>query len=126
MEKAISVEATSEASSLSPFLDEILARLKQIYPEKIILFGSQATDRANAESDFDLIVVTSDEVMPSTYHEKEEIYLRVARLIRDIRQETPVDLIVHTRPMHERFLTLNSLFAQEVQEKGVVLYEKDH
>ncbi len=126
MEKAISVEATSEASSLSPFLDEILARLKQIYPEKIILFGSQATDRANAESDLDLIVVTSDEVMPSTYHEKEEIYLRVARLIRDIRQETPVDLIVHTRPMHERFLTLNSLFAQEVQEKGVVLYEKDH
>ncbi len=26
--------------------------------------------------------------------------------------------------MHERFLTMNSLFAQEVREKGLVLYEK--
>ncbi len=112
--------------SAIPFLDEIVARLESIDPEKIILFGSQAEGRADPWSDLDLIVVTSDDRMPATYREKEEIYLQVSRLIRDIRQKIPIDLIVHTRPMHERFLTMNSLFAQEVRERGLVLYEKDH
>jgi len=68
-------------------------------------------------------VVTRHDHIPATYREKEEIYLEVSRLLRDIKRGISIDLIVHTRPMHDRFLALNSLFAQEIQKEGVVLYE---
>jgi hypothetical protein len=35
-----------------------------------------------------------------------------------------IDLIVHTKPMHEKFIQLGSMFSREVTTKGVVLYEK--
>jgi hypothetical protein len=35
-----------------------------------------------------------------------------------------IDLIVHTKPMHEKFIQLGSMFSREVATKGVVLYEK--
>jgi hypothetical protein len=47
-------------------------------------------------------------------------------LLRDIRRKTPVDLIVHTQPMHRKFIEMNSLFAREVLEEGIVLYEADN
>jgi hypothetical protein len=37
----------------------------------------------------------------------------------------PIDLIVHTKRMHEKFVKLNGSFAKKVLEKGVVLYEQD-
>ena len=107
-------------------LQEIIASLRPIDPLKVILFGSQARGAATRESDLDLLVVLKSDVLPGTYQEKETIYLQVARLLRDIRRETPLDLIVHTRPMHARFIKMDSLFAKQVLQKGVVLYESDH
>ena len=107
-------------------LQEIIASLRPIDPLKVIQFGSQARGAATRESDQDLLVVLKSDVLPGTYQEKETIYLQVARLLRDIRRETPLDLIVHTRPMHARFIEMDSLFAKQVLQKGVVLYESDH
>ena len=107
-------------------LQEIIASLRPIDPLKVILFGSQARGAATRESDLDLLVVLKSDVLPGTYQEKETIYLQVARLLRDIRRETPLDLIVHTRPMHAKFIEMDSLFAKQVLQKGVVLYESDH
>ena len=104
----------------------MIARLRPLDPAKIILFGSFATGSAAETSDLDLLVVTNSDRLPASYREKEAIYLEVARLLRDIKQEVPIDLIVHTRPMHARFIELNSLFAREVLQKGVVLYESHH
>jgi predicted nucleotidyltransferase len=108
---------------MSERISEITARLAPLDPVKVILFGSQAKDTATEESDLDLIVVLKSDVFPRTYREREAIYLEVARLLRDIRRNTSVDLIVHTQPMHDRFIEMNSLFAREVLQKGVVLYE---
>jgi predicted nucleotidyltransferase len=114
---------TLEASSYVPL---ILERLKRINPAKVILFGSHAHGTASAASDLDLLVVTNDDTLPQSYHEKEQIYLEVARLLRDIKGSIPVDLIVHTRPMHTRFIEMNSLFARELLREGIVLYENDN
>jgi hypothetical protein len=37
-----------------------------------------------------------------------------------------MDLVVHTRPMHARFIEMDSLFARELLQKGITLYESDH
>ena len=111
---------------VNPYIPLILERLREINPAKVILFGSHAYGTASDTSDLDLLIVTNDEYLPQSHHEKEQVYLEVARLLRDIRSETAVDLIVHTRPMYDRFLKMNSLFAKEVQQNGVLLYESDH
>ena len=93
-------------------------------PEKIILFGSYAHGEPTDESDLDILVVTGDDIIPSSFKEKSLIYLRISRVISEIKREFPIDLIVHTKLMHKRFIENNSLFARELLTKGKVLYEK--
>jgi len=118
--------AENDKEQLARHLAAIVARLQQIKPARIILFGSQAVGEADASSDVDLIVVLDSETMPATHREKQALYLEVARLLRDLRGEVAMDLIVHTRPMHARFMEAAGTFAREVQQKGIVLYESHH
>ena len=106
------------------YLPLIVERLMETKPEKIILFGSYAYGEPEDNSDLDILVVTGDEIIPSDFSEKSKIYLRISKAISEIKREFPVDLIVHTKPMHEKFIENNSLFARELLEKGKVIYEK--
>ena len=108
------------------YIPLIIDKLAQTNAEKIILFGSYAYGTAGPDSDLDILVVTSDETIPSSFSEKSKIHLRISKAISDIKKEFPVDLIVHTKAMHEKFIKLNSLFAQELLNKGKVLYEKNN
>jgi len=106
--------------------NEIVGTLKndlRLY--KVILFGSVAAGTAEKDSDIDLIVVTDDDYMPENYKENIQNYLKVSTVLRDIKKRIPIDLIVHTRPMYEKFIKLGSIFSKEVTKRGVVLYEKD-
>jgi len=95
-------------------------------PEKIILFGSYASGDVSPDSDIDILVVTRDESIPNSFAEKNKTYISVAKTISGIKKEFPVDLLVHTKAMHTKFLQLNSQFAQEIQNNGKVLYEKSN
>jgi predicted nucleotidyltransferase len=108
------------------YISEIVERLKETNPEKIILFGSYAYGEPSDFSDLDILVVTADEIIPSSFEEKSRIYLKISKTISEIKKEFPVDLIVHTKPMHQRFIDNNSLFARELLIKGKVLYEKNN
>lgn len=101
----------------------IVERLKPFEPEKIILFGSYAYGTPNKESDIDLYVVTNDNFLPKDYEESNKIYMNISRTIRDIKEEFPIDLIVHTKKMYEKFVKLNSSFSREIFNKGIALYE---
>lgn len=94
-------------------------------PEKIILFGSYAWGDPTIDSDIDILVVTGDEIIPASFSEKSEIYLRISKAISEIKKEFPVDLIVHTKPMHQKFIETDSLFARELLTKGKVLYDRN-
>lgn len=107
-------------------LQQIVARLKQSNPNKIILFGSHATGEAGLDSDIDLLVVTEDEFLPCSFAEKSAIYLKVASTITDISKRVPIDLIVHTKSMHEKFVEMGSVFSRAIALNGTVLYEKTH
>jgi len=107
------------------YIPLIVEELKKAEPEKIILFGSYAYGTPNNDSDLDFLVISNDEEMPNSFEEKNNLYLKIARLIDQFKAKIPIDLIVHTRPMHELFTQKNSLFAQEIDKMGKVLYVKN-
>lgn len=108
------------------YIPEIVACLKPLDPAKIILFGSSTHEQAAEIGDIDLIIVTKTDEFPQNYQEKEQLYLTVAQALLPVRQRIPLDLIVHTRAMHARFIQLDSQFARHIREKGIVVYESPH
>jgi predicted nucleotidyltransferase len=111
--------------NLEEIQQQLIDRLLPIEPYKIILFGSYAYGTPGEDSDIDLYVVTNDRFIPGSWREKSEIHLKVARRIQDVMRKYPVDLITHTRAMHDRFVELNGSFAAKVLHEGIVLYERD-
>ena len=106
---------------LPELTEKILAVLTPLEPEKVILFGSYAWGNPSADSDIDLYIVTKDSSMPATYHERSELNLRYARAIAELGASIPVDLIVHTRPMHKKFLEIDSMFSRKILHSGISL-----
>jgi predicted nucleotidyltransferase len=114
------------AKDKKTYLPLIVTKLQNIGIHKIILFGSLASGDVQLDSDIDLIVVTNDDHLPKSYKEKSEVYLKVSRALTDITGKIPIDLIVYTKPMYDKFNELGSLFSKEISQKGIVLYESDN
>ena len=108
----------------NPYIEQLTQSLAELNPYLVLLFGSYAYGQPHEDSDLDILVVTNDEFIPSDFNAMNEIYLNISRKIRPINQQIAIDLIVHTKPMYEKFIEINSYFAQEITTKGVVLYER--
>ena len=105
---------------------QLIERLKKNDPFKIILFGSHAYGEPGPGSDVDLLVVTDDDFLPKNFAEKNAIYLSVSNSITDLEKKIPIDLIVHTKAMHRKFIEMRSMFSRKIIADGKVLYEKNH
>jgi uncharacterized protein len=114
------------AIEIDNILSEIKYRLIPDGVEKLVLFGSYANGTPDEDSDIDLLVVTSDRLMPRNFAEKSDIYLRIAKKIDEIRRQVPIDLIVHTHTMHQKFIEMDSMFSREIRDSGRVVYEKNY
>ena len=108
------------------YIQQIIETLQAVNPYLIMLFGSYAYGTPHQDSDLDVFVVLNDYSMPTTFKEKQELYLRVSPYTRPIAKQIAIDLMVYTIPMFEQFKALNSSFSKEVLNKGVILYETDH
>lgn len=108
------------------YISLIVTKLKNLGIHKIILFGSLTSGDVHLDSDIDIIVVTNDDHLPKSYKEKSEVYLRVSSALTEITSKIPIDLIVYTKPMYNKFNELGSLFSKEISQKGIVLYESDN
>ena len=112
---------------LSPDLrKQIVDCLAPLHPDRVVLFGSYASGTPGPDSDLDLYVVTSDERMPVTWSEKQELTAKTRERLRTLRQTIPMDILVHTRAMFRKFTELDSLFARRILNYGVVLYDAQH
>jgi uncharacterized protein len=100
---------------------ELCKALEPLHPEKVILFGSYAWGQPTEESDIDLYVVTQDDFVPATWRQRREIVRRVSDRILDLRTRYPIDLLVHTKPMHRQFVETQSSFARQVMTEGARL-----
>ena len=100
-------------------LELIIDRLRLLNVYKVILFGSYAWGAPKKDSDIDLLVVTNDDFMPQSYKEKSDLFLKVANCLEDIERKTPIDLIVHSKPMFDRFVELQGMFSRKILGDGV-------
>ncbi len=99
----------------------IIQKLTPLGLNKVILFGSYAYGNPTDDSDIDLYVVTNDDFIPENYKEKQNIVRRVSNSILELRENFCIDLIVHTKKMNQEFSKINSLLADDINNRGISL-----
>ncbi len=108
---------TFARNPLKPLIEQIAARLAQEPGvEQIILYGSQATGEAHADSDIDLFIVnrSSDKS-------------RLQRLAREKANDyQAVQSFVFTPDRVRERLERGDQFIQQILERGVELYREDN
>ena len=99
-------------------LNEVKLRLETLSLSHVILFGSYAWGQPTEDSDIDFYVVTNDDFLPSSWEQKRDIVRKISDKIVDLRMQYPIDLIVHTQPMHQLFIETKSSFSEQIMEEG--------
>lgn len=95
-------------------IKDAVERIKNNYnPQRIVLFGSHATGKANKYSDIDFFVVKNT---------REQFLKRVRRVRKIVGYSMPCDLIIYTP--NEVKQAQDSHFLKEIIKTGKVLYEK--
>jgi len=107
-------------------ISQINLSLEHLNINKVILFGSYAKGTQSDDSDIDLLVVTNDNFVFESFAQKMEVKLKIANALNSLRKFADIDLIVHTKPMFERFIQLNSGFKKEILTSGSVIYEANN
>jgi predicted nucleotidyltransferase len=98
-------------------INEMVRRIVEEFdPEKIILFGSHATDEAGPDSDVDLLVVM--EVSGSKRKRAVEIDLALADIV------IPKDVIVVTPYEVDRYKDVVGTIIYPALREGKILYER--
>ena len=105
---------------------KIIDCFKSLNAEKIILFGSMAYGTPDTDSDVDILIVTSDNNIPANLGEFLKLKKAYSDALNEIRDNYPVDLILHTRPMYQKFIEHGSSFSREILTRGKVIYERNN
>ena len=97
-------------------IESIVFQLKKDYkPELIMIFGSYATGKINADSDVDILIVKKTKKRP--------IWRRVEAR-KSIETDLPIDILVYT-PEEYAKLAKTSLFIKSIIAQGKILYNKN-
>ncbi len=86
-------------------------------PQKIILFGSYAYGKPNADSDIDLLVI-----MPFEGRDSQ----KAIEIISNIKTKLPLDLLVRTSEQVKQRIEMEDFFMRDIIFKGKVLYETNN
>ncbi len=112
----IRIGAFKPPSADDPVLGEVVRRLSQVYhPLRIYLFGSVARGEAGPDSDYDFMVVVSDDA-PSELRDCRAGYRALSGL------GIAKDLLVWTHTEFDKRLHLKASLPSTVVEEGRLLY----
>ncbi|RZB34205.1 MAG: hypothetical protein SRB2_03598 [Desulfobacteraceae bacterium Eth-SRB2] len=97
---------------IKEFVKEVVARFN---PEKIILFGSQTSEKTTTDSDVDLLVVMDF---------RGRAYQKAFEIRKSIKRSFPLDLLVRRPDDIVYRLNQGDFFINEIIHNGRVLYER--
>jgi predicted nucleotidyltransferase len=100
---------------------EIIENLRPLNPKRVILFGSYAYGSPNSDSDIDLYIVTKENFIPANFEENLKIKKKVYLALSKFRKKYASDILVHTMPVHQKFVEMGSSFSKEIMQKGIIL-----
>jgi predicted nucleotidyltransferase len=102
-------------------IQQLVERIKEFDPEKIILFGSYAYGTPVEASDVDLFVVKNIKMV-----DVRELRIKIRSHLRDIiyKQNVPVDLLLDSQEHINERIKLGDSFYKEIMSKGKTIYEK--
>ncbi len=106
-----------QMNTSNPLIRDLLDRLVAEYqPERVILFGSWATGRADQESDIDLLIIKrTDEAFIDRW-------MRVRKILTDRNRLTPLDTWVLTPEEFDRRIKRHDPLIEEIMLSGIELY----
>lgn len=114
--KGRTVSAARRPSADNPVVAEIVRRLVELYkPERIYLFGSSVRGTAAPDSDYDFMVIVSDDT-PREVRETKAVF----SALLDI--DAPIDVLVWTRHEFDQRLHLRVSFPSTIVSEGKLLY----
>jgi predicted nucleotidyltransferase len=102
-------------------IQQLVERIKQFDPEKIILFGSYAYGTPTDNSDVDFFVVKNVKSK-----DIRDLRLRIRGHLRDIiyNQKVPVDLLLDNQEHINERIKLGDSMYEEIMNKGKTVYAK--
>jgi len=101
------------ARRIKKYVDELV---REFSPERVVMFGSHASGKPQADSDVDLLVVMKHRGAAAE---------QAARIRRRIRAGFPLDIIVRSPAVLQRRVAMGDGFIREILETGKVLHETD-
>ena len=107
-----SPDLLNEDRILQIMMDRLIAAFQ---PDRIYLFGSKAREDSNADSDYDLMVVVSDDA-PSEKRRSRLAY----QVLRGTR--TAADVLVWTKTAFDKRLHIPSSLPSVIEREGKLLY----
>ena len=90
--------------------------IREVEPDRIILFGSHARGDNEEKSDYDICILKT-----GVAHRR-NLAKKIYRLLYDI--DTPVDIIVETPENFDQLKNNRFLIYKEIAKHGQVIYEK--
>jgi predicted nucleotidyltransferase len=97
-------------------IESLVQRIAETFnPDKVILFGSHAANRANLESDVDLLVILPFEGRGFT---------KSLEILRTVNPPFPIDLIVRRPDDTSRRYEQGDPLIRDALDHGVVMYER--
>lgn len=106
-------------------MDQIIRQMtdiieKELNPEAIILFGSQASGTSNSGSDIDLLIIDSIPFGPD--HNRRRTLSRTRKALHQFL--FPVDLLLYSRDEIEYWKDAPNHVVSRALREGRVLYER--
>jgi uncharacterized protein len=103
----------------SEIINQIIANLMVIVPEKVILFGSYAYGTPNVESDIDLLIIKN--IQES---EVRTLRLQIKKLlwISFKGKNLSFDVLVDSEQRVKQRISVGDLYYNEIYNKGKLIY----
>jgi predicted nucleotidyltransferase len=83
-----------------------------------------ASGNVTDDSDIDILIILDSEKIHKTYDDRIRTRVQVRKAIMGLSHQVPIDILVYSKPEYLKLSETNPWFAQEVEKKGIVIYER--